>query len=365
MTPPRVVVVGVGPADPDQLTLRARDVIAGAALVVAEAALLALARSVVGPHAVVVTEAPSSWPQDGHSAWLVAGAGVASELVARLTRGGAVVDVVAGLDGAASAVVDATLVEPRRVRPLAGLTVVVTRAAEQAGELSTALRRRGADVVELPTIVIGPPADDGRALAEALDHVERYQWVVVTSANGARRLLDLVPDGRRLAGVGLAAIGPATAAVLRAAHLPPDVVPGRYIAEGLLEAFPTAPADGSGRVLIARAAVARDALPDGLVAAGWQVDVVEAYRTGVAGAPDVGVRAAVAGADVVCFTAPSTFERFLALAGAGAVAPVVACIGPVTGDAVRAAGFEVTVEAAVHTVAGLVDALVSWARTRP
>ena len=242
------------------------------------------------------------------------------------------------------------------VRPLRGLGVVVTRAAAQAEELARPLRRLGARVVELPTIRIEPPADGGAALAAALADPARYDWLVITSVNGARAVLDRLPDARRLAGVRLAAIGPATAAVLEAAHLPPDLVPPRYVAESLLDAFPA----GGGRVLVARAAVARDVLPEGLRRAGWEVDVVEAYRT-VAGRPSPAALDAAGAADVVCFTAPSTFERFLALAGAERLAPAVACIGPVTAAAVQAAGIEPAVVAAVHTVPGLVDALADWA----
>ena len=162
------------------------------------------------------------------------------------------------------------------VRPLRGLGVVVTRAAAQAEELSRPLRRLGARVVELPTIRIEPPADGGAALAAALADPARYDWLVITSVNGARAVLDRLPDARRLAGVRLAAIGPATAAVL--AGRPPPRRPGaaplrRRVAARRL------PARARGRVLVARAAVARDVLPDGLRRAGWEVDVVEAYRT--------------------------------------------------------------------------------------
>jgi uroporphyrinogen III methyltransferase/synthase len=247
---------------------------------------------------------------------------------------------------------------------LRGLEVVVTRAATQAGELSRPLARLGARVVELPTIRIDGPADGGAALDAAVTAAvgtpPHYDWLIVTSANGAAAVLSRLPDARRLAGVRLAAIGPATAAVLAAAHLPADLVPPRFVAESLLEVFP----EGPGRILLARAAVARDVLPDGLRAAGWAVDVVEAYRTATP-TPHPEALDAVAGADVVCFTAPSTFERFLTLVGRDRLPPVVDCIGPVTADAVRAAGIDVTVEASVHTVPGLLDALVTWARRRP
>jgi uroporphyrinogen III methyltransferase/synthase len=256
-------------------------------------------------------------------------------------------------------------------RPLFGRRVVVTRARAQASGLSELLRAQGADVVEVPTIAIAPPADGGAALRRAAAEVGAYDWVALTSANGAERLLAELRDGRDLGGVALAAIGAGTAEVLRRANLVADLVPERSVAEGLLQAFPPPPGDRPGRVLLVRAAVGRDVLPDGLRAAGWEVDVVEAYQTRAAPVSEAD-REAAAGADVVTFTSSSTVERYLeAMAGdlagpegmAGpegpAVPPVVACIGPVTAATARAHGLVVDVEADVHTVAGLVDALVA------
>lgn len=241
-------------------------------------------------------------------------------------------------------------------RPLFGRRVVVTRTRSQAGELSARLRELGAAVEEVPVIRVDDPADGGAALARAVAGVASYDWVVLTSPNGAARLCGALRDGRDLAGVRLAAIGPGTAKVLAEHHLVADLVPGRFVAEGLLEAFPDPPA-GGGRVLLARAAVARDVLPDGLRERGWEVDVVTAYRTLPAQLDDAAVRR-LAAADVVTFTSSSTVEHLVAAAGADAVPPVVACIGPVTAATARDLGLQVTVEAEVHTVEGLVDALV-------
>ncbi len=240
-------------------------------------------------------------------------------------------------------------------RPLFAKRVVVTRARAQASELSTRLRQLGAEPVELPVIEVAEAADGGRALAEALAGLAGYDWLVVTSPNGARRVMAAVRDGRDLAGVKVAAIGPGTAEALAAANIVADLVPARFVAEGLLEAFPAPPASG-GRVLVARAAVARDVLPDGLRDAGWTVDVVEAYRTVEAPVSDEG-RAAVASADAVTFTSSSTVERFVAAFGADAVPPVVASIGPVTSETARRLGLRVDVEASDHSIAGLVTAL--------
>jgi uroporphyrinogen III methyltransferase/synthase len=248
-------------------------------------------------------------------------------------------------------------------RPLFGTRVVVTRTREQASQLVVALRDAGALPVEVPVIEVAPPADGGVALTAAARQLSAYDWVVLTSPNGARRLLDAVAadggDARRFAGARLAAIGPGTAAVLAEGGLVADLLPERFVAESLLEAMP----DGPGRVLLARAEVARDVLPDGLRARGWEVDVVDAYRT-VPAAQTEATAVALAGADVVTFTSSSTVERFLEAFGADAVPPTVACIGPITAATARERGLAVDVEAEPHTIDGLVAALVRWAEGR-
>lgn len=242
-------------------------------------------------------------------------------------------------------------------RPLFGMRVVVTRPRDQASALAVRLQERGAEVLEVPTIEIADPADGGAALREALRAAGEYDWLVVTSANGAARVSAALRDGRDLAGVGIAAIGPGTAAELARNHLVVDLLPERYVAESLLEAFPDPPADRVGRVLLARAEVAREVLPDGLRDRGWEVHEVSAYRT-VPAAIDPAVLESLAEAHAVCFTSASSAEKFVAAFGADAAPPVVAVIGPITAEAAAAAGLDVTVEAAEHTLVGLVDALV-------
>jgi len=243
-------------------------------------------------------------------------------------------------------------------RPLFGRTVVVTRARAQASSLLARLRELGAEAVEVPAIRIDDPADGGAALRDAAARLGTYDWVVVTSPNGAERLLAELRDARAFGAARVAAIGPGSADALRASNVQADLVPERFVAEGLLEVFP----DGPGRVLIARAAEARDVLPEGLRERGWAVDVVEAYRT-VQGRPTAEELAAVAAADVVTFTSSSTVRNFLAVCDV--VPPVVACIGPVTADTAREHGLTVDVEAEVHTIDGLLDALVAHLGARP
>lgn len=240
-------------------------------------------------------------------------------------------------------------------QPLFGRRIVVTRTRAQASELSHMLRRRGAAPIEIPTIAIAEPDDGGAALLAAASGLDVYDWVVLTSPNGAERFCSVLRDARQVGRARLAAIGPGTARVLASHNLVADLVPDSYVAEGLLDAFP-APPGGGGRVLLARAAEARDVLPDGLREAGWAVDVVPVYRTV---RPDLAPEAAdaLATADVVTFTSSSTVRHFVELAGVEAVPPVVACIGPITAATARELGLAVTVEAAEHTIAGLVAAL--------
>ena len=242
-------------------------------------------------------------------------------------------------------------------RPLRGRTVVVTRAAHQAGRLTQRLAVAGALVVEMPTIAITDAADGGAALAAAAARAGSYEWVVFTSPNAVERFVPLLRDGRDLAGARIAAIGPGTAGALAERHLVADLVPDRFVAEALVEAFPGPPHPGAS-VLVPSAAGARPVLAAGLRERGWVVDVVEAYRTEPV-TPPPGVLAAAAAADAIAFTSASAVEGYVAAAGAGSVPPVVACIGPVTSEAAEAAGLTVTAVAAESTLDGLVASLVS------
>jgi uroporphyrinogen III methyltransferase/synthase len=240
-------------------------------------------------------------------------------------------------------------------RPLFGRRVVVTRAREQVSELRERLEALGAEVVELPTIEVRP-------LDFVVPDLAPYAWVVFTSANGVeaffgRGLAPRGADARSLAGSRVAAIGPGSADALRRQGISADLVPERFVAESLVEAMPTP--GGPERVLVPRAAVARDALPEGLRAKGYDVDVLAVYET-VAADPDPAVVDEVrrGQVDAVTFTSSSTVTNFLAALGAVPdPQPVVASIGPVTSATAREAGLRVDVEAAEHTLDGLVDVL--------
>ena len=250
-------------------------------------------------------------------------------------------------------------------RPLWGRTVVVTRARAQASELAARLRSLGAEVVETPVIRIEPRPVTGE-VATAIDSIERYALVCLTSANGASLLLDALSargrDARALAGATVAAIGPGTADALSRRGIQADVVPERSVAEALVEALAETEVEGH-RVLVARAAEARNVLPDALRGRGAQVDVLPLYDTAAEPLPPAGAEAAAA-ADYVTFTSSSTVRFFLEALGE---APFpdrarVVSIGPVTTRAARDHGLEVHVEAQRHDIDGLVETLVEDAR---
>ncbi|MBV9042509.1 MAG: uroporphyrinogen-III C-methyltransferase [Acidimicrobiia bacterium] len=241
-------------------------------------------------------------------------------------------------------------------RPLFGRRVVVTRAREQASELVDLLQRLGAQAIELPAITIGEPDDGGAGLWESASSLRRgdFEWIVFTSANSVDRFCALLRDARDFGTTKVAAIGPGTGAALARFGIEADLVPDRFVAESLVEAFPS----GEGRLLLPRAAVARDVLVDGLGAKGWAVTVVEAYRTRPA-EPSPSTLAEARKADAITFTSSSTVTNFLQVAGADAVPPVVVCIGPITAATARDAGLTVDVVAEEHTIDGVVDALAS------
>jgi uroporphyrinogen III methyltransferase / synthase len=245
--------------------------------------------------------------------------------------------------------------------PLFGQRIVVTRAREQAGALTSLLHNLGAEVIELPTIEIRP-ADDYAPLDNAIANLREYGWLIFTSANGVRFFIERLDHSRldlRAIGGRICAIGPATRDALERFHLKVDCIAEEYVAEGLLKALAAYDLDGA-RVLIARAAVARDLLPTELARRGARVDVVEAYRT--TAPSDLAQRAAgvfVRKPDCITFTSSSTVQNLVEAAGAEALQKVkCASIGPVTSATLRQHGIPVTLEASTYTIPGLVQALL-------
>lgn len=251
-------------------------------------------------------------------------------------------------------------------RPLFGRRVLVTRSRDQASALSALLEAEGAAAIEMPTLAIRETADPAatRQAIMALAGGE-YAWTIFTSANAVdiffRHVAAAGRDARVFGGAcRVAAIGPGTAEALAAHGLRADLVPERFVAEGLLEALATENMQGA-RVLIPRAAIARDALPEGLRGRGATVAVLEMYRSD-APEPDAEVLRALREGeiDVATFASSSTVHNLAAMLGSE-LAPLrgvtIASIGPITSEAVREHGLSVDVEAAAHTIPGLVAAL--------
>jgi uroporphyrinogen III methyltransferase/synthase len=247
--------------------------------------------------------------------------------------------------------------------PLFGKRIVVTRAKGQAEALSGRLQALGAEVIELPTIEIGPAADYA-PLDQAIAALACYDWLVFTSANGVRFFLDRLDrsdaDLRSLR-AKICAIGPATRAAIEALHLKVDLMGKEYVAEGLIEAFGAHDLSGK-RILLPRAAVARDLVPVELGHRGARVDVVEAYRTVTPEEASARAREIFAAArrpDCITFTSSSTVQNFVRVASADSLAGVrVITIGPVTSDTARGLGIQVAAEAQPYTIDGLLNALL-------
>jgi len=245
--------------------------------------------------------------------------------------------------------------------PLFGQRIVVTRDRSQASELAEPLEALGAEALLLPVIEIREPSDP-QPLDDAIARLESYDWLIFTSANGVRHFvarLDQSSRDLRNLKARICAIGPATKAAVEALHIKVDLMPKEYVAESLVEAFAKENLQFR-RILLPRAAVARDLVPRELARRGATVDVVEAYRT-VAPA-DLADRArAILDRQPhwITFTSSSTVTNFIAAAGGEALRQMkIASIGPITSATLREHGFEPTVEARPHTIEGLVEAIL-------
>jgi uroporphyrinogen III methyltransferase/synthase len=245
-------------------------------------------------------------------------------------------------------------------RPLHGKKVVVTRARAQASELARRLDALGAEPIELPAIRIEPRIDTDE-VRRAVEALHTYALVCLTSSNGVRLLFEAMAaqgrDARALANASVAAIGAGTEAALAAHGVIADIVPERFVGEELVGALEALDLQGKP-VLIARAAEARELLPDALRKRGAEVDVVVLYDT-VAEDPDPEALERAREADFITFTSSSTVRNFVAASRNGIPEGAkIVSIGPVTSEAAREAGLTVDVEAQRHDIDGLVEALL-------
>ena len=353
-----VYLVAPGPGDPELIVCKGRRVLEQAEVVVFEP----------GVNPAVVDFAPAA-------AERIPGGDVET-LIGRARRGLKVVwlggdqpaaDLAAA--GVGFEIVPGAPAPPDFARlPLFGKRIAVTRAQAQADALAGRLGALGAGVIEIPTIEIRPAADYG-PLDRAIAELGCYHWLIFTSVNGVRFFLERLDRSAvdlRALRARICAIGPATRAAVEALHLKVDLMGREYVAEGLLEAFAAYDMAGT-RVLLPRAAVARDLVPVELAKRGARVDVVEAYRTVVPEGAAALARAtfgALRKPDFITFTSSSTVRNFVDAAGAETLRGVrVVSIGPVTTRTARSLGIEVAAEAHVYTIEGLVEALLAMCET--
>jgi len=243
---------------------------------------------------------------------------------------------------------------------LKGLRIVVTRAAQQAEELAAPLRQLGADVILLPTIAIGPPADV-RPLQQAAAAANDYDWVVFTSQNSVDAFAAHRHGGQPQR-FKAATIGKATRDAAARQGLAVDLVPEKYVAESLADAFASENLAGK-HILIPSAAVTRDVIPRKLEERGAVVTVVEAYRNMLPeGAAEQASRIFCDSLpDWVLLASPSAVDNLIALVGMQKLQRMkIGTIGPITSAAVQNFGLSVAAEANPHDTGGMVDAVVKY-----
>jgi len=245
-------------------------------------------------------------------------------------------------------------------RPLIGQSVLVTRARRQFGSLADKLIGLGAGVFHQPAIEIGPPGD-WTAVDTAIEQIESYDWLILSSANGVAylldRLLDLGHDVRRLRSVRLAAVGPGSAKKLADYSLKPDLVPDEYRAESIADLL--GPDANGRRFLIARASRGRNVLATRLKTAGGQVEQVVVYenRDVTSVDPDVLIALERGRMDWVTVTSSAIAKSLVRLFGERLRNTKLATISPITSATLRELGYQPTVEATVHSMDGLVRAI--------
>ena len=250
---------------------------------------------------------------------------------------------------------------------LSGKRIVITRPRKQAGELTRRLTELGAEVIEFPTISIEPPSDH-EPMDRAIAQLHQYDWLIFTSVNGVQsffdRLRHLGKDSQDIRPLKVVAIGPETAGRLRDEGVHVYLVPAKYQAEGILEGLNAAEISGR-RILMPRAARAREILPQTLREWGASVDVVQAYQTVLPHRPSGLHELFQKQLDVITFTSSSTVENFIRLLAGEDPNQVlqeviVACIGPITARTAMDSGLRVDIISSEFTIAGLVGAIVRF-----
>jgi len=251
---------------------------------------------------------------------------------------------------------------------LNGKRIIVSRAKEQAGSLSSLLKEEGADVLEIPFIEIRP-AQSYEALDKAIENLLAYDWLILTSVNGVKAFFSrLEKQGKSeadLLHLKIVAIGPATSKAIEKHGIPVDIVPDEYVAEAVVEEMRNQ-VKGE-RVLLVRAKVARDVIPNALRELGAKVHVMEAYETVVPESSRTAILEALNSDNkpaLITFTSSSTVKNFVELVGQETISSglldgvKLASIGPVTSTTLKELGLRVDIEAKEYTIPGLVEAIL-------
>jgi uroporphyrinogen III methyltransferase/synthase len=254
-------------------------------------------------------------------------------------------------------------------KSLAGKRILITRARKQSGDFAAQLKKRGAEVVEFPTIEIVPPLRWGE-VDRAIDQLKSYDWIILTSANGVnffwQRLAQRSEPLRLPSSLRVCAIGPATARQLKEKRVSVHYIPEKFVAESILEGFEKMFVKGK-RILLARAKKARDILPKGLRKMGAEVDVVAVYRTVKprGGSKKLKKLLAEGKIDVIAFTSSSTVNHFAELLKKEDLKKLlkgvaIACIGPVTARTVKEWALKVQVQPKQYTIPDLTRAIADY-----
>ena len=249
---------------------------------------------------------------------------------------------------------------------LHGRRVVITRSVADNLVLASELEAHGAQVVAVPLVEVRPPVDDGAELRAAVDQIDQYRWIVVTSVNGVDAMQQALAGRSVPDGITVMPVGPVTAAAAAAHGMPVGPVPPVATAQSLVDAFPQREAGERSAVLAPLAELAGPTITQGLSDKGYDVHRVTAYRTEAPAAASARemqlIVDQVVGADAVALYSPSAVDRLVSQIGTqlGTLPPIVAvCVGPATAARAGEHGFVEVITAEPHTSAGVVEAILS------
>jgi uroporphyrinogen III methyltransferase/synthase len=252
---------------------------------------------------------------------------------------------------------------------LDGRKIVLTRNKEQSVELRNKLESLGAEVLELPLIKVSPYCDP-KALDDVFTEIGSYEWIVFTSRNGVQYFFDFFfkrfKDIRCIGGLRIACVGQGTAAALETYHLEVDFMPEEALSENLADGLTEFQNLENTKILVITGNLNRDILVQTLETKGQAiVDTLKVYEThleDLTNSQDV-KNFRQKGADAIVFASSSAIDSFVKQAKnlqltPKAKKPLTCSIGPITSKTMQAAGMPIDIEAKVHTIDGIITALL-------